>query len=139
MRFIKFLGFYILNSIVNKLPFHYIRYICYKYIFQVKIDISASILRNVKLLYPKNITIGHNSIINWSVLIDGRGSKVIIGNNVWIGEGAAILSGVKIGEGSIIGTNSVVLKDIPPNSIAVGSPAKVIKKYDFDKKEWIKI
>lgn len=65
--------------------------------------------------------------------------EVIIGNNVWIGEGAAILSGVKIGEGSIIGTNSVVLKDIPPNSIAVGSPAKVIKKYDFDKKEWIKI
>ena len=82
MRFLKFLGFYIMNSIVNKLPFHYIRYVCYKYIFQVQIDASASILRNVKLLYPKNITIGNNSIINWSVLIDGRGSQVIIGNNV---------------------------------------------------------
>lgn len=82
MKFLKFLGFYILNSIVNKIPFHCIRYILYKYIFQVEIDTSATILRNVKLLYPKNIKIGNNSVINWNVLIDGRGSKVTIGQNV---------------------------------------------------------
>lgn len=53
---------------------------------------------------------------------------VSIGKNVWIGEKATILPGVTIGEGSIIGANSVVTKNIPPYSIACGIPAKVIKK-----------
>ena len=48
-------------------------------------------------------------------------------NNVWIGEGVAIMPGVTIGENSIIGTNAVVTKDIPKNSVAAGIPAKVIK------------
>lgn len=52
---------------------------------------------------------------------------VVIEDNVWIGEGVAILPGVTIGENSIIGANSVVTKTIPPNSVAVGSPAKVIR------------
>lgn len=53
--------------------------------------------------------------------------EVIIGKNVWIGDKVTILSNVKIGEGSIIGANSVVTKDVPPFSIAVGVPAKVVK------------
>ena len=57
-------------------------------------------------------------------------SKVIIGNNVWIGSGANILPGVSIGDNSIIGAGSVVIKDIPANSVAVGIPAKVIKNLD---------
>jgi len=48
--------------------------------------------------------------------------------NSWIGGGTIVLPGVEIGEGSIIGAGSVVTKNIPPYSIAVGSPAKVIKK-----------
>lgn len=55
-------------------------------------------------------------------------NKVIIQDDVWIGAGAKILAGVKIGRGSIIGANSVVTKDIAPYSIAVGVPAKIIKK-----------
>lgn len=66
-------------------------------------------------------------------------SEVIIEDNVWIGEFVSILPGVVIGRGSIIGTMSVVTKSIPPNSIAVGSPARVMKKYDFITKKWIKI
>jgi len=61
---------------------------------------------------------------------------VIIENNVWIGESVSILPGVVIGEGAIIGSNSVVTKDIPANTIAVGVPAKVIKKYNFEIKKW---
>lgn len=61
---------------------------------------------------------------------------IIIGSNVWIGESCCILPGVKIGEGAVIGAMSVVTKDIPPYCIAVGSPAKVIKKYDFDTQSW---
>lgn len=52
---------------------------------------------------------------------------VIIEDNVWIGEGACILSGVTIGKNSIIGANAVVNKNIPENSVAVGVPAKIIK------------
>ena len=53
--------------------------------------------------------------------------NIYIGKNVWVGEKVTVLPGVHIGEGSIIGANSVVTHDIPPYSIAVGIPAKVIK------------
>jgi len=64
---------------------------------------------------------------------------VSIGSNVWIGENVCVLLGVTIGHGSIIGANSVVNRDIPDNCIAVGSPAKVIKSYNFVSKRWEKI
>lgn len=63
-------------------------------------------------------------------------ADVIIEDNVWIGEFVSILPGVVIGRGSIIGTMSVVTKSIPPFSIAVGSPARVIKEYDFISRSW---
>jgi len=66
-------------------------------------------------------------------------SPVIILDNVWIGESVSILPGVTIGENAIIGANSVVTKNIPANSIAVGNPARLIKKYNFDTKIWEKI
>ena len=53
--------------------------------------------------------------------------KVVIEDNVWIAEGAMIMPGVRIGKGSIIAANSVVTKDIPPYSVAAGTPAKIIK------------
>lgn len=56
---------------------------------------------------------------------------VIVKDNVWIGEGACILSGVTIGYNVIIGANAVVTKDIPDNSIAVGSPARIVKTVDI--------
>lgn len=62
--------------------------------------------------------------------------KVIIENNVWIGEGVSILPGVTIGSGTIVGANSVVTKSLPSNVIAVGIPAKPIKKYNFETKKW---
>ena len=55
---------------------------------------------------------------------------VIIGKNVWLGEGVAVLPGAQIGNNSIIGSNAVVTGYIPENSIAVGVPAKVIKILD---------
>lgn len=54
---------------------------------------------------------------------------VIIKNNVWVGEGVAIMPNVTIGENSIIASNAVVTKSIPPNSVAAGVPAKVIKMF----------
>lgn len=52
---------------------------------------------------------------------------VIIGDNVWIGEGVAIMPNVTIGANAIIGANSVVTVSIPPNAVAAGIPARVIK------------
>lgn len=53
---------------------------------------------------------------------------VIIGNDVWIGRDVTIMSGVKIGDGAIVGVNSHVLKDVAPYSIVSGNPAREIKK-----------
>jgi len=55
--------------------------------------------------------------------------EVVIGNNVWIGDKAAILAGVHIGDGAIIGANSVVTKDVPANCVVGGIPAKVLRKF----------
>ncbi len=54
--------------------------------------------------------------------------EVAIGNNVWIGDKVSILPGVHIGDGCVIGANSVVTKDIPAYSIAVGNPCRVVKQ-----------
>lgn len=53
-----------------------------------------------------------------------------IGNNIWFGEGAKVLSGVEIGDNCIIGAYSVVTRSIPANSVAVGSPCKVVCSID---------
>ncbi|WP_337239538.1 DapH/DapD/GlmU-related protein [Proteus faecis] len=64
---------------------------------------------------------------------------VTINDNVWIGEGVAVLPGVTIGKNSIIGANAVVTQSVPENCIAVGIPAKVIKKFNFKKNCWQKV
>jgi len=56
---------------------------------------------------------------------------IIIGKNVWVGENVCILGNVKIGDGAIIGAGAIVTSDIPPFSVAVGVPAKVIKTIDL--------
>ena len=55
----------------------------------------------------------------------------------WIGLRVSILSGVTIGEHSVVAAGSIVTKDVPAFSVVAGIPAKVIKRYDFDKKEWV--
>ena len=52
---------------------------------------------------------------------------VEVGSNVWIGYGACILRGVSVGDNSIVGTNSVVTKDVPANAVVAGIPARIIR------------
>lgn len=54
--------------------------------------------------------------------------NITIGNDVWIGKGVVIMSGVKIGDGACIGTSTVVSKDVPPYTIAVGAPMKLVRQ-----------
>ena len=65
-------------------------------------------------------------------------NPVVIGEGSWIGENVCIC-GASIGKHCVIGANSVVMLDIPDYCIAVGCPAKVIKRYDFCKKVWVKL
>ena len=82
--------------------------------------------------------IGHNTTIatlNHDFNPDKRAnlhpSPVKIGKNVWIGSDSTILPGVEIGDGAVIGAGSIVTKNVPANSIAVGSPARVIKQIEI--------
>ena len=68
-----------------------------------------------------------------------KSSPVTIGQNTWIGEGVVIMPGVSIGEGCVIGAHSIVNRDIPNYTVAVGAPIRIIKEYDFEAKSWIKI
>ena len=76
--------------------------------------------------HGENISINELNISPHKRNIFSKGT-VIIGDNVWTGKNVCIMPNVKIGNGAIIGANSVVTHNIPPYSVAVGSPAKVIK------------
>ncbi|WP_175456393.1 acyltransferase [Xylanibacter ruminicola] len=58
--------------------------------------------------------------------------QLVIENNVWICEGASIIGGIRIGEGSIVAANAVVTKDVPPYSLVAGVPAKVVKRIEMN-------
>ncbi len=69
---------------------------------------------------------------DWQAAMDGKSyptkGDTVIGNGVWIGYKATIMAGIKVGDGAIIGANSVVTKDVAPYSIVGGNPAQEIKK-----------
>ena len=82
-----------------------------------------------------NVRCGANTLItdsDWHTddYRTGKEKDVVIEDNVWLGYGVKVLKGVHIGENSLIGTNSVVTKDIPANVIAVGNPCKVIRQFE---------
>lgn len=56
---------------------------------------------------------------------------VVLGDNIWLTRNVLVMPGVSIGDGCVIGANSVVTKDIPPNSFAAGAPARVIRKLEL--------
>lgn len=68
-----------------------------------------------------------------------KSAPVAVGGGTWIGQGVIILPGVTIGERCVIGAGAVVTKDVPAYSVAAGNPAKIIKRYDFEQHEWIRL
>lgn len=86
-----------------------------------------------QIIIGNNVKCGANTLItdsDWHPE-DSRSSPpkpIIIGENVWLGVNVVVLKGVRIGDNSVIGANSLVVKDIPANVIAAGNPCKVIKE-----------
>ena len=73
----------------------------------------------------------YDELLSGAAAYDRFSEKCLVGNDVWIGAGASILRGVEIGDGAVIGANSVVTHDVPPYAVVVGNPGKIIK-YRFD-------
>ena len=63
-------------------------------------------------------------------------AQIIVEDECWIAANVVLTAGVTIGRHSVIAAGAVVTKSIPPYSIAAGNPARVIKKYNFEKNEW---
>lgn len=76
-------------------------------------------MANVQIEFQRRYGFGH--------LVSEK-NGVIIGHNVWIGESVTILGGVEIGDGAVIGARSVVTRNVPAFAVAVGVPARVIRK-----------
>jgi acetyltransferase-like isoleucine patch superfamily enzyme len=107
-----------------------------------KLEISDKVILtfDVKLDFSGDLFIGKNTLVSKNSVIETHDhglnphskptyKKLIIGNNVWIGMNAIILSGVsKIGDNSIIAAGSIVTREVPDNVIVAGIPAKVIKQ-----------
>ncbi len=69
------------------------------------------------------------------------GGTVRIEQNCWLGHGAAIVGGsgeLVVGRNSVVGANAVITKSVPPYSVVVGSPARILKRYDPEARKWVK-
>ncbi|GAC1418080.1 MAG: acyltransferase [Flavisolibacter sp.] len=64
---------------------------------------------------------------------------ITIEDECWVGANAVITAGVTIGKHSVVAAGTIVNKNIPPYSVVVGNPGRVVKKYDFERKEWVSI
>lgn len=101
---------------------------------------------NIDNVYPNLITIGDGAALAGSNVllahskppeyfrgvVDSFAAPVIIEANAWIGIGAIILSGVTVGEGSVVSAGSVVTRDVPPHSLVAGNPSRRIKELRAD-------
>lgn len=120
---------------------------------EIKIGNDVSINYDVHIACVDTVEIGEGSLLGSKVfitdhfhgdttyesmhippskrLLTSKG-QVVIEENVWIGEGVVIMPGVTIGNNSVIGANAVVTRNIPAFSVAVGNPAKVIKRFEVE-------
>ena len=102
----------------------------------IKIGNNALIASYVKILSANH---NYTDVLKAVKFQGSSGKSIEIGDNGWIGDNVLIVAGVKIGKHCVIGGCSVVTKDIPDYSVAVGNPAKVIKRYNFEKQTWEKV
>ncbi len=116
----------------------------------VHIGINNIIGARKKIVLEENVLIGPHVMIgdhshhyeNVDIPIKFQaateGGTVRIERDCWIGANVFIMPKVTIGRHTVVGANSVVNQNIPPYSVAVGAPARVVKRYDLESKQWVK-
>lgn len=128
---------------------------------RLEIGRSARLSDNVHIACIDRVTVGDHLLCGSGVLITdhGHGSyrgegasdpatppahrplvsggPVRIGNNVWLGDGVAVLAGAVIGDGCVIGANAVVTGNVPPETLAVGSPARPVRRWQASSRSWV--
>jgi acetyltransferase-like isoleucine patch superfamily enzyme len=114
---------------------------------RIRIGKYVLICPGVRISSAVDISIGDSCMLaqgvyvtdsDWHDLYDrglsiGGQAAVTIGDNVWLGDSVIVCKGVTIGDNSVVGAGSVVLRDIPPNVVAAGNPAGIIKILDPDR------
>lgn len=146
----------ILNTVKNRVRRLRKKYWAWAYFRNTRITVHGKIkvLAPERIVFGENcfinenvlidpgcgLRIGNNVVISPGAMIlgsdldygrdimDHTAGKIVIGDNVWIGAGSIILKNTTIGDGAVIGAGAVVTKDIPPNTVAAGNPARVIRK-----------
>ena len=130
---------------------------------QLVIGDDVSLSDRVHIACLASVTVGSGSLFGSGVIVsdhghgryhgDGQSSPatlpaqrklhstgpVVIGRNVWVGDGVAIFAGANIGDGAIIGANAVVTGIIPAGTIAIGAPARPIRRWDEPAQQWLPI
>ncbi|MGB9809874.1 MAG: 2,3,4,5-tetrahydropyridine-2,6-dicarboxylate N-acetyltransferase [Caldanaerobacter sp.] len=100
------------------------------------IDMNAVI--GARGIIGKNVHVGAGAVIA-GVLEPPSSVPVVIEDNVMIGANAVILEGVRVGQGAVVAAGSVVIEDVPPNTVVAGVPAKIVKVVDEKTKEKTKL
>jgi maltose O-acetyltransferase len=89
---------------------------------RITIGDDVQIGPNVQLLTPTHPTAAGPRRDKWEAA-----RPIVIGDNVWLGGGVIVLPGVTIGDNTVVGAGSVVVRDLPPDVVAVGNPARVVR------------
>jgi acetyltransferase-like isoleucine patch superfamily enzyme len=128
-----------------------------------------SVLNGTVIVCNKEVTIGDHCLIAWSSVITdtwlsssilslrqsklkqaaqdplrgfpfvGESLPVVLEDNAWVGFGAIIMPGVRLGKGCVVGSKTIITQDVPPYAIVVGDPAKIVKYLEPDDTEEVKV
>jgi putative colanic acid biosynthesis acetyltransferase WcaF len=100
----------------------------------------ACIANDAEIYNPARVFLGEGAMVSQGAFLCAAShdyadpafplihEAIVVGNRAWVAARAVVLMGVKIGEGSVIGAGSVVTKDVPPNTVCAGNPARVVKQ-----------
>jgi acetyltransferase-like isoleucine patch superfamily enzyme len=111
---------------------------------RIEIGDYVALSPGVRITAHTSITIGHSCSLaqrvfitdaDWHDLYDrvfppGPTAPVVLEENVWVGDGAIVCKGVRIGANSVVGAGAVVIRDVPPNTVVAGNPARPVKALD---------
>lgn len=102
-----------------------------------KIEIGHYVLTTVDCKFVCSSHITDNPLVPYITSGTTSNESIRVGANCFFGAGAMVLGNVTIGHGSVIGANSLVIGDVPPFSVVVGSPARILRRYSFSRQSWI--